>query len=217
MLLDQVNPAVTLSLLATRRLDVLRASVYITAQCLGASLGAGALYLALPLKTTADHFVNRVSSQIIIIIVTLWLLSEYSCLLTCFSFFLFRHSGSYRVECRPGSGHRGFVHLPDGLHGVLSGGPTTEGKHRTRKPGYRISTHCWSANRRKRSFLFSFVVTSSLIWFPFFFFFFTTKPAAGLILPLTALLKHYSAAMMAVLKKKYEEATIQTKNKKRFL
>lgn len=65
VLSDQVNPAVTLSLLATRRLDVLRALAYITAQCLGASLGAGALYLALPLKTTAEYFVNRVSSQIV--------------------------------------------------------------------------------------------------------------------------------------------------------
>ncbi|XP_068997767.1 aquaporin-4 [Embiotoca jacksoni] len=60
----QVNPAVTLSLLATRRLDVLRALVYIAAQCLGASLGTGALYLALPLKTTADHFVNRVPMEL---------------------------------------------------------------------------------------------------------------------------------------------------------
>ncbi|XP_036960772.1 aquaporin-4 isoform X3 [Acanthopagrus latus] len=34
------------------------------AQCLGASLGAGALYLALPLKTTADHFVNRVPIEL---------------------------------------------------------------------------------------------------------------------------------------------------------
>lgn len=67
VLCDQVNPAVTLSLLATRRLDVLRALVYIAAQCLGASLGAGALYLALPLKTTADHFINRVSSRDIIV------------------------------------------------------------------------------------------------------------------------------------------------------
>ncbi|XP_028265984.1 aquaporin AQPAe.a [Parambassis ranga] len=56
----QVNPAVTLSLLATRRLDVLRALLYIAIQCLGASLAAGALYLALPIKTTADHFVNKV-------------------------------------------------------------------------------------------------------------------------------------------------------------
>uniref|UniRef100_A0A3Q2Z8U8 Aquaporin AQPAe.a-like n=1 Tax=Hippocampus comes TaxID=109280 RepID=A0A3Q2Z8U8_HIPCM len=54
----QVNPAVTLSLLATRRLDVLRALIYIAAQCLGALLGAGALYLALPLKSTADNFVH---------------------------------------------------------------------------------------------------------------------------------------------------------------
>lgn len=58
---DQVNPAVTLSLLAMRKLDVLRAVVYMVAQCLGACLGASALYLALPLKATAEHFVNRVS------------------------------------------------------------------------------------------------------------------------------------------------------------
>nr|QBQ04084.1 aquaporin 4 [Clarias magur] len=60
----QVNPAVTLSLLATRRLDVLRALVYIAAQCVGASLGAGALYLALPLKATAEFFVNRVPVEL---------------------------------------------------------------------------------------------------------------------------------------------------------
>ncbi|KAK5600921.1 hypothetical protein CRENBAI_006960 [Crenichthys baileyi] len=56
----EVNPAVTLSLLATRKLDILRALVYMVAQCLGACLGASALYLALPLKATADHFVNKV-------------------------------------------------------------------------------------------------------------------------------------------------------------
>ncbi|MEQ2218908.1 hypothetical protein XENOCAPTIV_009830, partial [Xenoophorus captivus] len=55
-----VNPAVTLSLLATRKLDVLHALVYMVAQCLGACIGASALYLALPLKATADHFVNKV-------------------------------------------------------------------------------------------------------------------------------------------------------------
>lgn len=44
---------------------MLRALVYITAQCLGACLGAGALYLALPLKTTAEHFVNKVSFEVI--------------------------------------------------------------------------------------------------------------------------------------------------------
>nr|QKE23030.1 aquaporin 14 [Anoplopoma fimbria] len=60
----QVNPALTLALLATRRLEVLRAVVYIAAQCLGAFLGAGALYLALPVKTTADHFVNRVPIEV---------------------------------------------------------------------------------------------------------------------------------------------------------
>ncbi|XP_071368835.1 aquaporin-4 [Centroberyx affinis] len=56
----QVNPAVTLALLATRRVDVLRALVYIAAQCVGAFLGTGALYLALPLKLTADSFLNKV-------------------------------------------------------------------------------------------------------------------------------------------------------------
>ncbi|XP_042346897.1 aquaporin-4 [Plectropomus leopardus] len=60
----QVNPALTLALLATRRLDVLRAVVYMAAQCLGATLGAGALYLALPVKTTADHFVNKVPIEL---------------------------------------------------------------------------------------------------------------------------------------------------------
>ncbi|KAG7519905.1 aquaporin AQPAe.a-like isoform X2 [Solea senegalensis] len=56
----QVNPTVTLSLLATRKVDLLKALFYVAVQCLGASLAAGALYLALPLKTPADHFVNRV-------------------------------------------------------------------------------------------------------------------------------------------------------------
>ncbi|XP_028309293.1 aquaporin-4 [Gouania willdenowi] len=60
----QVNPAVTLSLLATRKMDVLRAFVYITAQCLGATLAAGALFLALPLKPTAEHFINKVPMEV---------------------------------------------------------------------------------------------------------------------------------------------------------
>ncbi|XP_063737187.1 aquaporin AQPAe.a isoform X2 [Eleginops maclovinus] len=60
----QVNPAVTLALLATRKVDVLRAVVYIAAQCLGASLGAGALYLALPVKSTAEIFINRVPIEL---------------------------------------------------------------------------------------------------------------------------------------------------------
>lgn len=63
MLSNQVNPALTLALLATRRLDALKALVYITGQCVGASLGAGVLYLALPLKTTADQFVNKVGFE----------------------------------------------------------------------------------------------------------------------------------------------------------
>ncbi|XP_076840032.1 aquaporin-4 [Brachyhypopomus gauderio] len=60
----QVNPAVTLALLATRRLDTLRAVVYVIAQCLGATLGAGILCLVLPLKSTADIYVNKVPTEV---------------------------------------------------------------------------------------------------------------------------------------------------------
>nr|QKE23179.1 aquaporin 14 [Pygocentrus nattereri] len=60
----QVNPAVTLALLTTRRLDVLRAVVYVFAQCLGATLGAGILYLVLPLKSTAEIYVNKVPMEV---------------------------------------------------------------------------------------------------------------------------------------------------------
>uniref|UniRef100_W5K362 Aquaporin 14 n=1 Tax=Astyanax mexicanus TaxID=7994 RepID=W5K362_ASTMX len=60
----QVNPAVTLALLATRRLDVLRAVVYVVAQCLGAILGAGIFYLVLPLKFTAEIYVNKVPMEV---------------------------------------------------------------------------------------------------------------------------------------------------------
>ena len=57
----QVNPSVTLSFLAAKKIDLVRALVYVAAQCLGAFLATGALYLALPHKSTADVFVNRVS------------------------------------------------------------------------------------------------------------------------------------------------------------
>ncbi|XP_063063730.1 aquaporin-4 [Engraulis encrasicolus] len=60
----QVNPAVTLAFLATRRLDALRALVYVAAQCLGATLGTGVLYLALPLKSTAEGFANKVPMEV---------------------------------------------------------------------------------------------------------------------------------------------------------
>lgn len=61
-------------------------------------------------------------------------------------------SGAYRPERSPGSGHRGSVHLPVGLDSVLSGGPAAEGEPRTRKLGYWISTHCWSADRGEMNF-----------------------------------------------------------------
>ncbi|XP_018580791.2 aquaporin-4 [Scleropages formosus] len=59
----QVNPAVTLAFLATRRLDLLRAAVYILGQCLGATLGAALLYLLLPLKSAAEVYPSKVSSE----------------------------------------------------------------------------------------------------------------------------------------------------------
>ncbi|TNN73097.1 Lens fiber major intrinsic protein [Liparis tanakae] len=60
----QVNPAVTLALLATRKMEVLQAVVYIAAQCLGSFLASGALYLALPANTTAEHFLCRVPMEV---------------------------------------------------------------------------------------------------------------------------------------------------------
>ncbi|KAI1890209.1 hypothetical protein AGOR_G00151320 [Albula goreensis] len=59
----QVNPAVTLAFLATRRLDLLRAGAYVLGQCVGATLAAGILYLALPFKSAAECYVNKVSSE----------------------------------------------------------------------------------------------------------------------------------------------------------
>ncbi|XP_058620182.1 aquaporin-4 [Onychostoma macrolepis] len=56
----QVNPAVTVALLATRKVDVLRAVVYLIAQCLGGILAAGFMYLSLPLKSVAQNYINKV-------------------------------------------------------------------------------------------------------------------------------------------------------------
>lgn len=63
VLADQVNPALTFAMFATRKLSGLKALVYIVAQCLGAFLGAGAVYLALPSKDHIKTFVNKVSSS----------------------------------------------------------------------------------------------------------------------------------------------------------
>ncbi|XP_067303474.1 aquaporin-4 [Pseudorasbora parva] len=56
----QVNPAVTLALLATRKVDVFKALVYLLAQCLGGIVASGLMYLALPLKSTAQNYINKV-------------------------------------------------------------------------------------------------------------------------------------------------------------
>ncbi|RXM93018.1 Lens fiber major intrinsic protein [Acipenser ruthenus] len=59
----QMNPAVTLAFLATRKLDILRTACYILGQCLGATLGAGILYLTLPLKSAAECYVNKAAKR----------------------------------------------------------------------------------------------------------------------------------------------------------
>ncbi|KAG2467861.1 AQP4 protein, partial [Polypterus senegalus] len=59
----QVNPAVTLAFLATRKLDILRTASYIIGQCLGATMAAGILYLTIPLKSAARCYVNMINSE----------------------------------------------------------------------------------------------------------------------------------------------------------
>ncbi|XP_038607998.1 aquaporin-2-like [Tachyglossus aculeatus] len=58
----QVNPALTLALALTRRLDLLSATTYVLAQSLGAVLASAAFYLALPRSATAQ-LVTLVSSE----------------------------------------------------------------------------------------------------------------------------------------------------------
>uniref|UniRef100_A0A4W3GDF7 Uncharacterized protein n=1 Tax=Callorhinchus milii TaxID=7868 RepID=A0A4W3GDF7_CALMI len=50
-----VNPAVTVAFLCTRKLDVLWSVSYILAQCLGAILGSGMVYLSLPITSSPAH------------------------------------------------------------------------------------------------------------------------------------------------------------------
>ncbi|KAJ1160454.1 hypothetical protein NDU88_000956 [Pleurodeles waltl] len=58
----QVNPAITMALLCTRRVDLLHAVAYILAQCLGATLASGMFYLLTP-QTAVSYLVTRVSSD----------------------------------------------------------------------------------------------------------------------------------------------------------
>lgn len=116
VLCDQVNPALTFAMFATRNLNGLRALVYIVAQCLGGFLGAGAVYLALPSKKHINNFVNTVSAPVICTLPSVFL--RRCVTMQPFPFFGPPRSGSLGVECRSGPGHRGSVHLPDGLHCV---------------------------------------------------------------------------------------------------
>ncbi|XP_041656110.1 aquaporin-4 [Cheilinus undulatus] len=133
----QVNPALTLSLLATRRLDVLRALVYIAAQCLGASLGSGALYLALPLKTKADHFVSRVPLELNAAqALGMEVLCTFQLVFTVFSVEAQRR----RESPEPGNLAIGFAHTA----GVLIGGRFSGGSmNPARSLGPAIITGFW--------------------------------------------------------------------------
>nr|QKE23199.1 aquaporin 14 [Rhincodon typus] len=57
----QVNPAVTVAFLCTRKLDFLQFGSYLLAQCLGAVIGSGIIYMSLPVKSASRHLVNMVS------------------------------------------------------------------------------------------------------------------------------------------------------------
>ncbi|KAJ8279863.1 hypothetical protein COCON_G00069290 [Conger conger] len=60
-----VNPAVTAAMVCTRKLSLAKAAFYLLAQCLGAVVGAGILYMVTPDKTVRGDFgvtkVNRIS------------------------------------------------------------------------------------------------------------------------------------------------------------
>ncbi|XP_066468967.1 aquaporin-4-like [Tiliqua scincoides] len=58
----QVNPALTVAFLCTRKLDALHAVSYILAQCLGAIMASGVFYVVLP-TSSIRQLVTKVSSE----------------------------------------------------------------------------------------------------------------------------------------------------------
>ncbi|KAJ6658138.1 hypothetical protein lerEdw1_001614 [Lerista edwardsae] len=58
----QVNPALTVAFLCTRKLDALHAVSYILAQCLGAIMASGIFYFMLP-TSAIRQLVTKVSSE----------------------------------------------------------------------------------------------------------------------------------------------------------
>lgn len=59
--------------------------------------------------------------------------------------------GPDAAERGSGSGRRGLVHLPDGLHRFLRGGAAAEGEPRTRKSGRWTRPLCWSSAGGEKS------------------------------------------------------------------
>lgn len=57
-----INPAVTAAMVVTRKLSLAKAVFYVVAQCLGATAGAGILYLVTPSKVRGSLGVTMVST-----------------------------------------------------------------------------------------------------------------------------------------------------------
>ncbi|XP_030629926.1 aquaporin-4-like [Chanos chanos] len=59
-----INPAVTVAMVATQKLSLAKALFYVVAQCLGATVGAGILYLVTPSSVRGGLGVTTVNSSI---------------------------------------------------------------------------------------------------------------------------------------------------------
>ncbi|XP_069478436.1 aquaporin-4-like [Ambystoma mexicanum] len=59
-----INPAVTIALICTRRISLSKSVFYIIAQCLGAILGAGTLYLVTPTDVIGDLGATMVNAKL---------------------------------------------------------------------------------------------------------------------------------------------------------
>ena len=57
-----INPAVTVAMVCTRRISIAKSVFYIAAQCLGAIIGAGILYLVTPPSVVGGLGVTTVPS-----------------------------------------------------------------------------------------------------------------------------------------------------------
>lgn len=61
-----INPAVTVAMVCTRKMSIAKSVFYVTAQCLGAIIGAGILYLVTPPSVVGGLGVTTVMSVALI-------------------------------------------------------------------------------------------------------------------------------------------------------